>query len=58
MKWRVEAIFTSRGFIEVEADSEEEAWEKAEDTDGGAYVDIPEYWGFEILKPEPIEERK
>ena len=31
MKWRVEAIFTSRGFIEVEADSEEEAWEKAED---------------------------
>lgn len=58
MKWRVEAIFTSRGFIEVEADSEEEAWEKTEDTDSGSYEIIPEYWGFEIVKFEPIEERK
>ena len=55
-KYRVEADFTSRGYIEVEADSIDEAWEKAEEIDGGEYIDIPEYWGFEIRRPELIEE--
>lgn len=53
-KYRVEAIFTSRGYIEVEANSISEAWDIAEETDGGEFKDMPEYGSWEIQIPQLI----
>lgn len=57
-KYRVEAIDVRKYFIEVEADSVEEAWDIAEDMDGGEFTEVVDSnsKGWEIRRPELIEE--
>lgn len=54
MKYRVEAEFRYKGYIEVEAPNEATAWDIAEDTDGGEFIEMPETSGWEIEKPKLI----
>lgn len=54
MKYRVEAEFRYKGYIEVEAPNEDAAWDIAENTDGGEFKEIPETSGWEIEKPKLI----
>jgi len=54
MRFRVEAEFRYKGYIEVEAPNEDAAWDIAENTDGGEFIEIPETSGWEIEKPKLI----
>lgn len=54
MKYRVEAEFRYKGYIEIEAPNEDAAWDMAENTDGGEFKEIPETSGWEIEKPKLI----
>lgn len=54
MKYRVEAIETTRYYIEVEASNADEAYEIAEQADGGEFTEINSYDGWEILAPQII----
>ena len=54
MKYRVEAEFRYKGYIEVEAPNEDAAWDIAENTDGGEFEEMPETSGWEIEKPKLI----
>lgn len=54
MKYRVEAIETTRYYIEVEASNADEAYEIAEQADGGEFTEIKSYDGWEILAPQII----
>ena len=57
-KYRVEAIDVRKYFIEVEADSVEEAWDIAEDAASGEFTEVvdPNGEGWEIRRPELIVE--
>ena len=59
MKYRVWATYTSRVYLDVEANSEEEAWDIAEGTDGGEYTeDLEDFFNatWELERPVLIEE--
>ena len=59
MKYRVYATYTSRVYLDVEANSEEEAWDIAENTDGGEYTeDLEDFLNatWELERPVLIEE--
>ena len=55
-KYRVEAEFTYWGYVDVDAESEEEAWDIAEDIDGGDFEEMPGTWKFELHRPELVRE--
>lgn len=53
-KWKVPAKSVDYFYIEVEAEDKHEAWQKAEQVDGGDFqVDDGSYW--EVLEPEEIK---
>jgi hypothetical protein len=54
-KYKVYADFKSRGYIEVDAENTDKAIDIAESTDANDYIDLPEYWGFEIAMVERME---
>ena len=58
-KYRIYAIKTGRVYLDVETNSEEEAWNIAKDTDWGEYVeDLDEFANatWELEKPVLIRE--
>ena len=59
MKYRVWATYTSRVYLDVEANSVEEAWDIAEDTDWGEYTEDLEDFAnatWELERPVLIRE--
>ena len=58
MKYVVTAKMTSLCTLEVDADSEDEAREIAENTDGAIFEanEDPNTWGWELVKVEKKEE--
>lgn len=47
-KYRVWAECVSDVYLDVEADSKEEAYEKAQDTDGGCFIEDPTGGGWKL----------
>ena len=52
----VKAKMTTYLLIEVMAENEQEAWEIAEDTDGGDFTEIPYTGGWDITDVSLLEE--
>ena len=50
MKYRAYATMTTKLYLDIEADSEDEAWEIAEGRDGGAYMEIENAGDWQIDK--------
>ena len=57
-RYKVEATFTHRGVIEVEAESESKAWDIAENTDGGEFKEVFGSGSCEIHRPEKLPDVK
>ena len=54
-KYRVYAIKTGRVYLDVEANSEEEAWDTAENTDWGEYIeDLDEFANATWILEKPV----
>lgn len=52
-KYRVWTTMKTRCYLDVEADNEDEAWEIAENTDGGEFIEAsdPNQPGWELERP-------
>ena len=55
-KYKVMAVMTSYVYLTVEAESKEEAFDIADETDGGDFTEEDCTWT--VLEPEEIEEDK
>ena len=55
-KWRVWAEETVRLYLDIEAETEDEAWEIAQDTDGSEYTEDPIFTNWELERPYRIYE--
>ena len=59
MKYEVRAKMTSYSYLTLEADSQEEAIEKAKEIDGGEFIeDDPREGEWEIIDAVPVEEEQ
>ena len=55
-KWRVLAEQTSKCYLDIEAETEEEAWEIAEDTDFSEFTEDDSTWTCELERPYRVYE--
>ena len=56
MNYRAYATMTTKLYLDIEADSEDEAWEIAEGRDGGAYMEMENAGDWSIDKVEEVKE--
>jgi hypothetical protein len=54
--YRVKATMKTYLVAEIQAENEQDAWELANDLDGGEFVEVPYTGGWDITDVEELEE--